>query len=77
MMERSPQSVRKYVYNSQFENDMKTKYHRVYERRQIPQIVPDKKSHFRWQIRTFWFSVLWCMIASVLFTGAARSKADV
>lgn len=25
------------------------------------------ESHFRWQIRTFWFSLLWCMIASVLF----------
>src|SRR5918992_496540 len=25
------------------------------------------ESHFRWQIRTFWFSLLWCMIAAVLF----------
>lgn len=25
------------------------------------------ESHFRWQIRTFWFSVLWCIIAAVLF----------
>jgi uncharacterized membrane protein len=25
------------------------------------------ESHFRWQIRTFWFSVLWCMIAAFLF----------
>jgi uncharacterized membrane protein len=24
-------------------------------------------SHFRWQIRTFWFSLLWCVIAAVLF----------
>ena len=24
-------------------------------------------SHFRWQIRTFWFSLLWCMIAAILF----------
>jgi uncharacterized membrane protein len=23
--------------------------------------------HFRWQIRTFWFSLLWCVIAAVLF----------
>jgi hypothetical protein len=42
MMERRPQSVRGYIYNSQFGNDVKTKYHRVYEIRQIPQIVPDK-----------------------------------
>jgi uncharacterized membrane protein len=25
------------------------------------------ESHFRWQIRTFWFSLLWCMVAAVLF----------
>jgi uncharacterized membrane protein len=25
------------------------------------------ESHFRWQIRTFWFSLLWCMIAAFLF----------
>ena len=25
------------------------------------------ESHFRWQIRTFWFSLLWCVIAMVLF----------
>jgi uncharacterized membrane protein len=25
------------------------------------------ESHFRWQIRTFWFSLLWCVIAAVLF----------
>ena len=25
------------------------------------------ESHFRWQIRTFWFSPLWCMIAAFLF----------
>ena len=24
-------------------------------------------SHFRWQIRTFWFAVLWCAIGGVLF----------
>ena len=24
-------------------------------------------SHFRWQIRTFWFALLWCMIGGVLF----------
>ena len=24
-------------------------------------------SHFRWQIRTFWFAVLWCMIGGVVF----------
>jgi uncharacterized membrane protein len=24
------------------------------------------ESHFRWQIRTFWFAVLWMIIASVL-----------
>ncbi len=24
------------------------------------------ESHFRWQIRTFWFSLLWFVIASVL-----------
>ena len=25
------------------------------------------ESHFRWQIRTFWFALLWCVIAGVLF----------
>ena len=25
------------------------------------------ESHFRWQIRTFWFAVLWCVIGGVLF----------
>ena len=25
------------------------------------------ESHFRWQIRTFWFALLWCMIAAFLF----------
>ena len=25
------------------------------------------ESHFRWQIRTFWFAVLWVLIAFVLF----------
>jgi uncharacterized membrane protein len=25
------------------------------------------ESHFRWQVRTFWFSVLWGLIGSVLF----------
>lgn len=25
------------------------------------------ESHFRWQIRTFWFAVLWVVIAMVLF----------
>lgn len=25
------------------------------------------ESHFRWQIRTFWFSLLWVVIAGVLF----------
>jgi uncharacterized membrane protein len=25
------------------------------------------ESHFRWQIRTFWFSLLWIVIAGVLF----------
>ena len=25
------------------------------------------ESHFRWQIRTFWFAVLWVVIAVVLF----------
>ena len=24
------------------------------------------ESHFRWQIRTFWFAVLWCVIAGLL-----------
>ena len=25
------------------------------------------ESHFRWQIRTFWFAALWCVIAGMLF----------
>jgi len=25
------------------------------------------ESHFRWQIRTFWFALLWVMLAVVLF----------
>src|SRR5262245_5626918 len=25
------------------------------------------ESHFRWQIRTFWFAVLWCVIGALLF----------
>ncbi|MGH7797218.1 MAG: DUF4870 family protein [Candidatus Binatia bacterium] len=25
------------------------------------------ESHFRWQIRTFWFALLWCLIAAMLF----------
>jgi uncharacterized membrane protein len=25
------------------------------------------ESHFRWQIRTFWFSLLWCIFAVMLF----------
>jgi uncharacterized membrane protein len=25
------------------------------------------ESHFRWQIRTFWFAALWCVIAGALF----------
>ena len=25
------------------------------------------ESHFRWQIRTFWFSLLWVLVAAVLF----------
>jgi uncharacterized membrane protein len=25
------------------------------------------ESHFRWQIRTFWFAFLWCMIGGALF----------
>jgi uncharacterized membrane protein len=25
------------------------------------------ESHFRWQIRTFWFVLLWCMIGGALF----------
>jgi len=25
------------------------------------------ESHFRWQIRTFWFALLWCVVAGVLF----------
>jgi uncharacterized membrane protein len=25
------------------------------------------ESHFRWQIRTFWFALLWCLIAAFLF----------
>jgi len=25
------------------------------------------QSHFRWQIRTFWFAVLWCVVGGALF----------
>lgn len=25
------------------------------------------ESHFRWQIRTFWFALLWCVVAAALF----------
>ncbi|RIL04751.1 MAG: hypothetical protein DCC71_12945 [Proteobacteria bacterium] len=25
------------------------------------------ESHYRWQIRTFWFSIVWVVIASILF----------
>jgi uncharacterized membrane protein len=25
------------------------------------------ESHFRWQIRTFWFALLWCVIGGILF----------
>jgi uncharacterized membrane protein len=25
------------------------------------------ESHFRWQIRTFWFALLWCLIGGVFF----------
>jgi uncharacterized membrane protein len=25
------------------------------------------ESHFRWQIRTFWFALLWCIIGGMLF----------
>ncbi|MBI3374973.1 MAG: hypothetical protein HY017_24895 [Betaproteobacteria bacterium] len=25
------------------------------------------ESHFRWQIRTFWFTLLWCAIGGMLF----------
>ena len=25
------------------------------------------ESHFRWQIRTFWYALLWCLIGGVLF----------
>ena len=25
------------------------------------------ESHFRWQIRTFWYAVLWCVVAGFLF----------
>ena len=25
------------------------------------------ESHFRWQIRTFWFAALWCVIGGVLW----------
>jgi uncharacterized membrane protein len=25
------------------------------------------ESHFRWQIRTFWFALLWCVIGGMLF----------
>jgi len=25
------------------------------------------ESHFRWQIRTFWFTLLWCVLGGLLF----------
>jgi len=25
------------------------------------------ESHFRWQIRTFWYALLWCLIGAMLF----------
>jgi uncharacterized membrane protein len=25
------------------------------------------ESHFRWQIRTFWFALLWCVVGGMLF----------
>jgi uncharacterized membrane protein len=25
------------------------------------------ESHFRWQIRTFWFALLWCVLGGMLF----------
>lgn len=25
------------------------------------------ESHFRWQIRTFWFAALWCVVGLILF----------
>ena len=25
------------------------------------------ESHFRWQIRTFWFALLWCAVGTLLF----------
>lgn len=25
------------------------------------------ESHFRWQIRTFWFALLWCLIGALFF----------
>ena len=25
------------------------------------------ESHFRWQIRTFWYALLWCLIGGMLF----------
>lgn len=25
------------------------------------------ESHFRWQIRTFWYALLWCVVGGVLF----------
>ena len=25
------------------------------------------ESHFRWQIRTFWFALLWCVIGTMMF----------
>lgn len=25
------------------------------------------ESHFRWQIRTFWFALLWCLVGAMLF----------
>ncbi|HUH87087.1 MAG TPA: hypothetical protein VL003_03440 [Pusillimonas sp.] len=26
------------------------------------------ESHFRWQIRTFWYSLLWCVVGLILMT---------
>jgi uncharacterized membrane protein len=25
------------------------------------------ESHFRWQIRTFWFTALWCLVGAIVF----------
>src|SRR5512134_3185350 len=25
------------------------------------------ESHYRWQIRTFWFAILWVLVAAILF----------